>query len=204
MLLDFGLAAEMRNREKRVVQGTPLYMAPEQAAGGPLSQASDWYSVGVVLYEALTGRRPFSGQFLEVLSQKQRREPRAPSELVSGIPEDLNSICRDLLLRDPQERPSERELLDRLGAVYGEGSDSPTGQAPPSSTWRRAGASAMPGRRACRPVSGSACRTMIRLLPTGRTTIWSSVWPAIFDRRVFGLYWWGRAPAYRFDPVRSM
>ena len=68
VLLDFGVATEFARvrrpaiaRDRNVV-GTPAYMAPEQALDEPLTGASDWYSVGVLLYEALVGKPPFVGE----------------------------------------------------------------------------------------------------------------------------------------------
>src|SRR5215475_4626521 len=91
-----------------------MYMSPEQG-GGRVSEASDWYSLGVMLYQALTGETPFRGRPDQIMRDKQLREPRPPHDLVLGVPEDLDHLCCDLLKLDPAQRPVGTEVLRRLG-----------------------------------------------------------------------------------------
>ncbi len=121
VVLDFGMVSnsthvdpDAGDAERSVggaVFGTPAYMSPEQAAGEPITPASDWYSVGAVLYEALTGQLPFDGTVLQILRQKDEQEPVPPSELIADVPDDLDQLCQALLRRDPQKRPSLTKLL---------------------------------------------------------------------------------------------
>ncbi|MBA2527601.1 MAG: protein kinase [Pyrinomonadaceae bacterium] len=118
VILDFGLVADVESKglhDSISLAGTPDYMSPEQGAQLPISKASDWYSVGVILYQALTGRLPFSGRFFEVMMNKQSLDPPAPAELVRDVSEELNDLCVSLLRRKPEDRPTGRDVLRVLG-----------------------------------------------------------------------------------------
>jgi len=124
-ILDFGLAvrAGALCDETAVghAVGTAAYMSPEQALGDvELGPASDWYSVGVILYELLTGRLPFTGATMRVLMEKQDRPAAPPRQLVSAAPKDLDTLCEELLERDPADRPGPRAVLERLGVFTSE------------------------------------------------------------------------------------
>lgn len=115
VLLDFGIATMSNLRSSDNVVGTVAYMSPEQAASMPVGPASDWYSVGVLLYEVMTGVLPVDGMPLELLMAKQHASITRPSDLVPGIPEDLDDLCMNLLEIRPADRPSEEQILTRLG-----------------------------------------------------------------------------------------
>jgi tetratricopeptide (TPR) repeat protein len=113
VLLDFGLVTSVEGRQtmETAAVGTAAYMAPEQATGVPVGAAADWYGVGVVLYEALTGRLPFMGSAFEMLLSKQSTEPSPPRVLNAEIPLDLSALCVGLLKPDPISRLSGEEVL---------------------------------------------------------------------------------------------
>ena len=89
VILDFGIISDLQRVERWSqyrTMGTVAYMAPEQADARPVGPAADWYSVGVVLYEALTGTLPYVGQPAEILERKRRELPLSPGALVPTVP----------------------------------------------------------------------------------------------------------------------
>ena len=139
VVLDFGIALELSRAAEESdgsIVGTPCYVSPEQAAGEALTPGSDWYSLGVMLYEALAGRRPFEGGSVEVLVRKMREDPTPPSTWARGIPPDLEELCMALVQQDPAGRPDGGEILRLLGSITsmhpGARSSRPTPSATPS------------------------------------------------------------------------
>ncbi|WNG49375.1 protein kinase [Archangium minus] len=123
VVLDFGLAKELLPVPSEATPdefaGSPPYMAPEQWAGEQTSAASDWYSVGVMLFEVLVGRRPFNGPSDARLAQ-QRQGPIDPSSLVEGIPTELAALCLRLLHPDPRQRAGYEDLMACVAPGRGE------------------------------------------------------------------------------------
>jgi len=116
VVLDFGLTRPQRPNEgeTRGIAGTPMYIAPEVLQGQAPSPASDWYALGVMLYQALAGRPPFTGSAHQYMVAKSHRDPSPPSQFRAGLPTDLERLCMDLLSRNPEDRPAGPAILERL------------------------------------------------------------------------------------------
>lgn len=126
VLTDFGLAlqadASVRLTQDGDIIGTPAYMAPEQAAGWAEAADArcDIYSLGVVLYELLCGRPPFTGPGPAVLHQVLHAEPPAPRQLQPNVPLDLETICLQAMAKEPARRyASADELAEDLRRYLG-------------------------------------------------------------------------------------
>jgi len=121
VLLDFGAVAELHHAHlfrDKVVIGTATYMAPEQARGEQIGPAADWYAVGVIVFQALTGRLPFDTDHnQDVLAIKQAFAAPSPSELARGVPADLEWLCTNLLSTEPEARVGEAKILEVLDAA---------------------------------------------------------------------------------------
>ncbi|MGH1344939.1 MAG: protein kinase domain-containing protein [Nannocystales bacterium] len=121
-LLDFGLALAARSRpdpSDSFVVGTLDYLSPEQARGQPVTAASDFFGVGVMLYEAMTGRTPWpDADARALLEQRVSAEPALAfgHDDERGVLGSLDLLCLDLRLPDPDLRPGSTEVLRRLGA----------------------------------------------------------------------------------------
>jgi serine/threonine protein kinase/tetratricopeptide (TPR) repeat protein len=118
VLLDFGVVAELTASmtfERDRMVGTVSYMAPEQAAGGAVGPAADWYAVGVLTFQSLTGQLPFTGDPDTLLVGKQTLRPPRPRDVADGIAPDLQALCEGLLLRDPEQRAGADATFAALG-----------------------------------------------------------------------------------------
>jgi serine/threonine-protein kinase len=112
---DFGIARSGASQMTEVgsIIGTAQYLSPEQARGAPVDQRSDVYSVGIVLYEMLTGRVPFTGDTpLEIAMKHLNEVPVPPSEKRPDVPEDLDYIVLRALAKDPEDRYQTAEEMD--------------------------------------------------------------------------------------------
>jgi beta-lactam-binding protein with PASTA domain/tRNA A-37 threonylcarbamoyl transferase component Bud32 len=112
---DFGIARAGTSQmtEAGSIIGTAQYLSPEQARGAPVDQTSDLYSVGVVLYELLTGVVPFSGDTpVEIAMKHLSTVPEPPSAKRAEVPHDLDMVVMRALAKDPSERYHSAEEMD--------------------------------------------------------------------------------------------
>jgi serine/threonine protein kinase len=134
---DFGIARALStiqpDERADVVWGSPQYFSPEQATGEAPSPASDVYSLGVVLYEVLTGALPFTAPTSEELARMHlEAAPIAPSEYVPDIPSALEQIVLKVLSKEPAARYRTADQLGRVLLRFGTQRDEPTAPPPPS------------------------------------------------------------------------
>jgi hypothetical protein len=116
VLLDFGVVGELRQTgtfDDKLIMGTVSYMAPEQARGEQVGPPADWYALGVVLFQALTGRLPLAATSEALLVLKQHTDAPEISRFVAAPP-DLAKLAMALLDRDPANRPHEAEIFAAL------------------------------------------------------------------------------------------
>lgn len=133
-LLDFGLAKMVESQAHRplrqtaegVILGTPEYMSPEQASGKKLDHRTDIYSLGVILYEIVVGKKPFVGQsFSEIAIQHVTQMPTRPRRYQPKLPRKLEQLILRCLAKDPADRPQhmfrvreELRILSGLSPVF--------------------------------------------------------------------------------------
>jgi WD40 repeat protein/tRNA A-37 threonylcarbamoyl transferase component Bud32 len=152
-ITDFGLAlaaADARLVEHGVIAGTPAYMAPCQARGGPTSERSDLFSLGAVLYTLCTGRPPFGGDTTaEVLKSVCEDSPQPIRASRPDLPEGLCDLIGKLLAKDPRDRfGSAREVADLLTGQLARA------QQPPPPPWPGAAPVASPAAKSGSPPAG--------------------------------------------------
>jgi serine/threonine protein kinase len=136
-VLTAAAAADANLTQFGTVMGTPGYMAPEQAQGNPdaIGPACDIYSLGVILYELLAGRLPFTGDPLSILIQVASDEPKPPSAHRPGLDERLEAICLQAMAKKPSDRHASMTELATALTDFMKTASQPAGkeaESPPS------------------------------------------------------------------------
>jgi serine/threonine-protein kinase len=131
-LSDFGLSVMSdSSQETGIVRGTPHYMSPEQAKGKRLDHRSDLYSLGVLLYECVTGSPPFTGPAMTIMSQHVHGTPVPPQQKNPDVSVELASLIGRLLAKNPEARPhSGKEVGELLRNLAGRSRQASAGGPP--------------------------------------------------------------------------
>jgi predicted Ser/Thr protein kinase len=143
ILMDFGLARKIDQTDERLTQpgavlGTPAYMAPEQVTGNVDAHGTktDIYSLGAVLYHALTGQAPFTGAVTRVFYQVIHQQPRPIASVRPGVHADLEAICFKAMAKKPDERFA--TMSEFAAAIFKHLRDQAGADAPPAAAAERA------------------------------------------------------------------
>ena len=178
-IADFGIARIENSdmTQEGTLLGTPAYKSPEQFRGEPVDHRTDIYSSGVMLFQLLTGERPFEGSFTSIMHKVLNLEPPAPSRLTARIPTVLDDVVNRAMAKRPEERyPSAAVFATALAtAIEASASRRPEAEATVIAPWVRAEAAPAATPAAVRTVSepqtlGSGGRTAAprrRGLPIG-------------------------------------
>lgn len=136
-VLDFGISrvgsAAAKLTKTGTVMGTPTYMPPEQARGRRVDHRADVYSVGAILYEAVTGRRPFDGgEPMATLAAVLTEDPPRPTTIAPGIPPGLEVVIQKAMAKHPRDRYATMRELDEALAEFDRPTVTTTGTSSPA------------------------------------------------------------------------
>ena len=106
-LTDFGnakLNESIVHTREGLMMGSPAFMSPEQVDGTPIDMRTDIYSLGITLYQMLSGKVPFEGELSSLLAQHVNKAPQPPSELNPAVSADLDAVVLTMLAKAPSDR----------------------------------------------------------------------------------------------------
>jgi serine/threonine-protein kinase len=130
-IADFGIAKIDSSllTQAGTVMGTPTYMPPEQFMGAEVDRRADIYSTGVILYQFLTGLRPFTGGVISVMHQAINQEPTPPSHINPNVPPELDAVVKKAMAKKPEDRY--QDVAEFMAALKLASQALPTGGAAP-------------------------------------------------------------------------
>ncbi len=187
---DFGIARLDSSTLTQVgdVLGTPAYMSPEQIMGLPVDGRSDLFSAGVLLYQFLTGERPFAGSANTIMQKVLKEEPLPPSSLNVQLPSAMDAVVRKALAKKPADRfQTAKEFADALQAATADDPDATVRATPSGATASRPSAAPIPVAAAPGPAPVPA--------KSSQTTAIAIVVGALVIAGVAGGWWWSQRAA---------